>query len=429
MDFLSITLKTVTPLFLCGANPHDSPELRAPSIKGMMRFWYRAIDPDYRQWEDKIFGSTDHGEGSFLIKVIPQFIKKGKKDDNFPKGITYLGYGPILRNKATKDYMRPDTVFTVEFRLKETEGRDIIIKKIEKSLWALCVLGGLGSRSRRGFGSLRVENITGSSFEYPWQFNNFESFKECLEGFCASLPKRQNLPTHTCFSEKTRCVVVYQKNDALQWLGNELLNYRSFYGDNPPNFKKDKEDVFDYLDKGNAPTAPPLRTVFGLPHNYFFTKSFNHLKGRAPRSLFKKNTIKKLLNNGLVKVSDDGKFIFFVNGFKNRLNNIISDESEIKNILNIWQQSLKGTVELNLMEDNQKGRRASPIIFHIQKFKDNTECVVATFFPSKFIPDDKCITISNNFNMSKEISPLSINFKAIDDFMTRLEKAGGHRIL
>ncbi len=43
MDKLVVTLKTVTPLFLGGANPNDTAELRAPSIKGALRFWYRAM--------------------------------------------------------------------------------------------------------------------------------------------------------------------------------------------------------------------------------------------------------------------------------------------------------------------------------------------------------------------------------------------------
>lgn len=49
MEKLTVTLKTVTPMFLGGANPNDTAELRAPSIKVALMFWYRAIDQEYNQ--------------------------------------------------------------------------------------------------------------------------------------------------------------------------------------------------------------------------------------------------------------------------------------------------------------------------------------------------------------------------------------------
>jgi len=39
---LTITLETVTPLFLGGADPRGAPELRPPAFRGAMRYWLRA---------------------------------------------------------------------------------------------------------------------------------------------------------------------------------------------------------------------------------------------------------------------------------------------------------------------------------------------------------------------------------------------------
>jgi len=69
METLTVTLKTVTPLFLGGARQNEHAELRPPSIKGALRFWYRAIDPQYNQkvdpskrdsptWEQRLFGRS-----------------------------------------------------------------------------------------------------------------------------------------------------------------------------------------------------------------------------------------------------------------------------------------------------------------------------------------------------------------------------------
>lgn len=35
---LKLTLETVTPLFLGGADPRGAPELRPPSLRGAMRY-------------------------------------------------------------------------------------------------------------------------------------------------------------------------------------------------------------------------------------------------------------------------------------------------------------------------------------------------------------------------------------------------------
>jgi len=43
---LRIRYRVVTPAFLGGADP-SSAELRPPSIKAALRFWYRDVDPEF----------------------------------------------------------------------------------------------------------------------------------------------------------------------------------------------------------------------------------------------------------------------------------------------------------------------------------------------------------------------------------------------
>lgn len=62
MASLQLELTVVTPAFVGGADPNDHSELRPPSIKGQLRFWHRAINPDYRSLEPEAFGSADHGQ-------------------------------------------------------------------------------------------------------------------------------------------------------------------------------------------------------------------------------------------------------------------------------------------------------------------------------------------------------------------------------
>ena len=65
MPSLIVKIKTVSPLFLNGADKAQ-PELRAASVRGQLRYWFRAIegaktDSLQEVWrkEESIFGSTE----------------------------------------------------------------------------------------------------------------------------------------------------------------------------------------------------------------------------------------------------------------------------------------------------------------------------------------------------------------------------------
>ncbi|TAN35431.1 MAG: type III-B CRISPR module RAMP protein Cmr1 [Candidatus Methanoperedens sp.] len=67
-------------MFLAGADGR-TPELRSPSIKGMMRFWWRALHEHLtieklKEDEAKIFGTSDEtiGRSKFSIRVNKQLI-------------------------------------------------------------------------------------------------------------------------------------------------------------------------------------------------------------------------------------------------------------------------------------------------------------------------------------------------------------------
>ncbi|MDK2982628.1 MAG: CRISPR-associated protein Cmr1 [Thermococcaceae archaeon] len=59
-------LEAITPIFMRGANQNRA-EIRAPSIKGVMRWWFRALAGNYfgsdivglRKAEEYVFGSTN----------------------------------------------------------------------------------------------------------------------------------------------------------------------------------------------------------------------------------------------------------------------------------------------------------------------------------------------------------------------------------
>jgi CRISPR-associated protein Cmr1 len=72
----------ITPMFISGADGH-TPELRPPSIKGMLRFWWRALNGhlgliDLKKNEAIKFGSSDEkiGKSKIIIRVSNDNLKK-----------------------------------------------------------------------------------------------------------------------------------------------------------------------------------------------------------------------------------------------------------------------------------------------------------------------------------------------------------------
>jgi CRISPR-associated protein Cmr1 len=74
MNLKKFKCEIVTPMFLAGADG-KTPELRPPSIKGMLRFWWRAIISEridkLKEEEAKIFGSSNEtiGRSKFRIRI------------------------------------------------------------------------------------------------------------------------------------------------------------------------------------------------------------------------------------------------------------------------------------------------------------------------------------------------------------------------
>jgi CRISPR-associated protein Cmr1 len=136
-----------------------SAELRPASIKGILRFWWRAIHgnlslKDLHEQEGEIFGSTKERSKVNLRIANNKETKKSFQSltteikDNI--GIKYNFY-PIFMNNDGKSYF--DSL-TFELILS---GNDK--KALEEAINALIYLnffGGLGSRSRRGAGSIKI---------------------------------------------------------------------------------------------------------------------------------------------------------------------------------------------------------------------------------------------------------------------------------
>lgn len=151
MRKVEIELMTVTPLFLGGSNPRGQPpELRPPSFRGAMRYWYRAAlggvvgDENLealRKMETAVFGNTEQGSPISLRL----------------RGQLRYSESAILphKNAGKRSAFDPGQKFTLIMSAGPACS-ELVWTNACMALNLALTLGGVGLRSRRGMGSLQV---------------------------------------------------------------------------------------------------------------------------------------------------------------------------------------------------------------------------------------------------------------------------------
>ncbi len=155
MNVLEARFRIVTPMFLGGAKPNETAELRPPSIKGILRFWYRAVDPCYRGHEARLFGGTGPGQGqsSFNLNVSGPNPQNNQWEDN-QQDLRYFAF-PFKMRPNDRRYINPDQEITLTLAFKRApDERDR--RSILAALWLMGHVGGAGARCRRGFGTVAL---------------------------------------------------------------------------------------------------------------------------------------------------------------------------------------------------------------------------------------------------------------------------------
>ncbi len=154
---LTVTLETVTPLFLGGADPRGTPELRAPSFRGALRYWLRAAlggvigDQNLeglRKLESVVFGSTEYAS--------PIHIRVSGDLNHTKKAILPHKTGQSAGSRAAFD---AGQAFDLTMRQLRTDD-EAIWKSACAALNLVLTFGGIGLRSRRGYGTLRVAQVS-----------------------------------------------------------------------------------------------------------------------------------------------------------------------------------------------------------------------------------------------------------------------------
>ncbi|MCS7062140.1 MAG: type III-B CRISPR module RAMP protein Cmr1, partial [Anaerolineae bacterium] len=186
---LTVTLETVTPLFLGGANPRAAPELRPPSFRGVMRYWLRALvgaagEQAMREQENRLFGvvGDQASAGAVSLRLsLPTHLPKQTYSRLSDKrmGTGYLWFAARgTRNEPERHAIMP-TTFSLTLLTPRSKQPERDLEQIAAVLWLLTRLGGVGARSRRFAGGVQVADV--QSPHTP-------------DGLIARLPIRANSP-------------------------------------------------------------------------------------------------------------------------------------------------------------------------------------------------------------------------------------------
>jgi CRISPR-associated protein Cmr1 len=319
---LIMNFRVLTPLYLGGA--HMAAELRAPGFKGPLRYWYRAVDPGFSSlWdnggfkeitsEERLFGGCRDkaGQCPFFIRVFSkpfaEFVwkknevaryNKGKGPDTI-NGFSYLGYPFGLKNnKGINSDLRkavaPNHTFTVRCFIPPKNNHQELRRALTASWWCLGHLGGVGSRSRRGFGSLELTGwetvpdtwpelsqlsvLSESSSPDKWQEGLVKALKT-MSGWFGHFDGK-NLHPHLGNNCRIKLLSnAFSLNEwgkAMAHMGELMQRFRKKYD-------ADKRAVRSHLmalDKkgGEYLDQAPDRTTFGLPLTFRFKGIRNSLE-------------------------------------------------------------------------------------------------------------------------------------------------------
>lgn len=297
----------ITPLFGGGVEP-NTPDpvttIRATEIRGHLRFWWRATRggqfatiEELKAKEDEIWGAAAKfdKEGKIIagpsvnLKVEMKDIKKLEyiptyqictdKNNEFVANYVAKEYAPeyfcfsLKPSKETIQNMGCDTpihnlVGNVKFKLELTLKNEFF-EDVNAALWAWETFGGVGARTRRGFGA--VKRMCDDMALPPSSFSEFsEWIKEKCNMYIIDSSAMEDLPN---LSKKLNFRIIPANKSVMNiWnsLSSKLKLFRSRTDDIPfrKNDIKAIRTIFDGGNKRLIDVSHFQRAYLGLPVAY-----------------------------------------------------------------------------------------------------------------------------------------------------------------
>ncbi|MBI2528925.1 MAG: type III-B CRISPR module RAMP protein Cmr1 [Candidatus Rokubacteria bacterium] len=292
---MDLTLELLSPCFLGGA--HQDPEFRIASLRGVWRYWYRALyghgnETAPADTEIRIFGSTKRRGSARIVPRHPvgslettTWSKRGGRDQ---RGADYLLFSMHTRAKGEdrqRAYLTPGQ--TVNLRLILGE-EDTEAERALRSLGAACSFSGLGARARRLAGAVSLRTDAGGVVrKAPWiadvPAKDTEELAQRVRGLLGpALARACQRPQYHVVAQGWFSAGVVTRTFpgwemALDDVGSAYRLFRQF---DPPGSQRRRRPDYDVVKSVVARQPPPpgqtvTRAAFGLPIEF----RFNSLSG------------------------------------------------------------------------------------------------------------------------------------------------------
>ncbi|KIE59471.1 hypothetical protein A946_02025 [Methylacidiphilum kamchatkense Kam1] len=162
-------IEFITPCICGGAEPEERAEIRIPSIRGQLRWWFRVLggfkilSEDVREQEDMIFGSTTNNPSAskLILRLSSPSNILSEKMNGTDLGAdrAYRASVPFpLRQQKDRRVIKKNTAFELSIfwkgRKEPFQKTDELKESIDVLISIWVSLGGLGFMSRKGFGAL-----------------------------------------------------------------------------------------------------------------------------------------------------------------------------------------------------------------------------------------------------------------------------------
>jgi CRISPR type III-B/RAMP module RAMP protein Cmr1 len=284
---MKINLDIISPALCGGAVPKENAEIRAASVRGQLRWWFRLLGGftslqqqgmDVREQEDRIFGVVrDNNCKAGKLQVRTRMTNNANSerrafDENnraFPSGSGYFLFP--MRNTKTVDNSRAIFLNQLpEFELfLNWRGDSALAADIAALGYLYGYLGSLGMRSRRAMGALAFSKD---------QDKSIPAYKDVISHFAA--------PNNITVKE-----LRMQNNDnPISVLASWLRSWRAYcrirtrnqtiLNEGAPGFEYARNDH----DVGYAPNEQGRQTyrpALGLPIEQKFSQPVNNTFGKC----------------------------------------------------------------------------------------------------------------------------------------------------
>lgn len=299
MNRVTFDVEFNTPAFLAGAD-RASSEWRAESIRGQLHWWFRAVAgarlglDAMRSEELRLFGSTRtrslitvlaHGAPGIEPVQTPKVTCRWGKPLNenetakmwgnpaaasrlqlgFPANpIHYLGYGPIERGRFARGFIRhgENASFTIQWLGPP------LPHLFWDAVYAWLAFGGIGARSRHGFGSLHLAGTSRAVEDYQFDISD-QGIRTWLTRIKTSAAS--TLAEWSHFSRASRTYVSITPSgsweQALETGGAWLMAFRRRYGYPVDERVAKRNRDYDWAAPRGSKKLQgfPDRSGFGLP--------------------------------------------------------------------------------------------------------------------------------------------------------------------